>query len=296
MFRAKGGPKGRWITFDPSMRAELVTRLTMENDLRRALERNELEVVYQPIVALEGGDLMGFEALVRWNHPTRGLVKPLEFIGLAEEVNLIIPMGKLIIRKVCDQIREWVAKFADSRPYTINVNLSRRQFRDADLIGFLQRTLQEYGTPRGMLNLEVTESAVMEQSHRKLELLRNIQKTGIKLHIDDFGTGYSSLSCLHQMPLSCLKIDRSFIVTMATKRNYAAVVSAIIQLAHNLGVRVVAEGVETQEQASMLQALECDLGQGYLFSRPISAEAAEAMIANGAVGERLLEERTVRAG
>jgi diguanylate cyclase (GGDEF)-like protein len=283
MFRAKGSDKGQWVSFDQSMRAELVTRLTMETDLRRALERDEFDVVYQPIVELEGGEVKGFEALLRWNHPTQGLVKPADFIGLAEEVNLIIPMGKLVIRRVCAQLREWLEKFPDGRAFTVNVNLSRRQFRDPDLVGFLQRTTAEFRIPQGMLNLEVTESAVMEQNLKEPTLLRLIQNMGIRLHIDDFGTGYSSLSCLHQMPLSCLKIDRSFIVTMTAKRDYAAVVSAIIQLAHNLGVRVVAEGVETKEQATMLQALECDLGQGYLFSRPLSREKAEELIAGWAV-------------
>jgi diguanylate cyclase (GGDEF)-like protein len=283
MFRAKGSDKGQWVSFDQSMRAELVTRLTMETDLRRALERDEFDVVYQPIVELEGGEVKGFEALLRWNHPTQGLVKPADFIGLAEEVNLIIPMGKLVIRRVCAQLREWLEKFPEGRGFTVNVNLSRRQFRDPDLVGFLQRTTTEYRIPRGMLNLEVTESAVMEQNLKEPTLLRLIQNMGIRLHIDDFGTGYSSLSCLHQMPLNCLKIDRSFIVTMTAKRDYAAVVSAIIQLAHNLGVRVVAEGVETKEQATMLQALECDLGQGYLFSRPLSKEKAEELIAGWAV-------------
>ncbi|HVS72222.1 MAG TPA: EAL domain-containing protein [Phycisphaerae bacterium] len=278
MFRAKGSDIGRWVTFDPKMRAELVTRLAMENDLRRAILQDEFEMVYQPIVELEGGQLAGFEALVRWNHPTRGLIGPADFIGLAEEVSLIIPLGKLVLKRVCQQIKEWLGRVGTSKPFTINVNLSRQQLHDGEFISFLRQTLDEHSMPRGVLNLEVTESAVMEQGQREIDLLRQIQEMGIRLHIDDFGTGYSSLSCLHQMPLSCLKLDRSFIVTMTGKRDYAAVVCAIVQLAHNLGVRVVAEGIETKEQATMLQALECDLGQGYLFSKPLSAFAAEELL------------------
>ncbi len=240
---------------------------------------------------MESGKLAGFEALIRWNHPERGLVLPDEFISVAEAVNLVVPIGRQVIKRVCAQLKQWRQKYREAAALTVSVNLSRKQFADTELVAFLAEALAEQGLGTNALVLEVTESAVMEQSQSEMDLLRDIEALGIKVHMDDFGTGYSSLNCLHQMPLSCLKIDRSFIVTMTSRRDYSAVISAIVQLAHNLGVEVVAEGVETREQAIMLQALSCDLAQGYLFSKPLSAEDSEKYMV-----EKLCKEPAAMAG
>jgi diguanylate cyclase (GGDEF)-like protein len=280
MFRAKRAGGGRFIEFDHSMRDAATHRLNLETDLRQAVKREEFFVVYQPIVELESGALRGFEALLRWQHETRGVIMPGEFIPIAEESNLIVPMGQITVEIVCRQIAQWRRSFPNARPFSVSVNVSQKHFNNSDLVSCLSKAVRRHNVSPQCLKVEVTESAVMTNHEEGREIMKHITDLGIELHMDDFGTGYSSLNCLHGLPLHCLKIDRSFIVTMTLKRDYAAVISAIIQLAHNLGMRVVAEGVETREQVIMLQALGCDEGQGFFFSKPVSAEEASKYFKN----------------
>ena len=278
MYRAKATGKGRCVLFDRSMHEHAMARLTLETDLRRGIDRQEFDIVYQPIVSLTTGMVAGFESLVRWNHPKRGLVMPGEFIPLSEETNLIVPLGQWILRRVCRQLAEWRLTHSPMHPVPVSVNLSRKQFGDPELLPLITGLMKEHRLPPEALTLEITESAIMEASDPAEELLQQLRDLHVKIYMDDFGTGYSSLNCLHRMPLSCLKIDRSFIFTMTGRRDYAAVIHAIIQLAHNLGIQVVAEGVETREQVSMLQSLDCDMAQGFYFSVPLDqARAADVM-------------------
>ncbi len=285
MYRAKHSGRGRWARFDRGMHDEALRRLVLENDLRRAIEREELRLMYQPIVSMVGGVLKGFEALVRWHHPERGVINPAEFIGIAEETGLILPLGRWVLRRACAQLREWRNKHGFAEHISMSVNLSRRQFADPSLTDTVAEALQTHGIPADHLCLEITESAIMEDGESSVAILQRLRDSGVHLHMDDFGTGFSSLNCLHSMPMNCLKIDRSFIKTMLHRRDYAAVVNAIIQLAHNLGMAVVAEGVETQEQAALLLALECDFVQGYLFARPLNDADALATIVAAQRGE-----------
>jgi EAL domain-containing protein (putative c-di-GMP-specific phosphodiesterase class I) len=280
MYRAKRGGGARQASFNITMRQSASQRLTLEQDLRLALDRNELFAVYQPVIELETGCLRGFEALVRWNHPTRGLLMPGEFIEIAEDSGLIIPLGKRMLEIVCRQIANWRERYSSFDRLSISVNLSQQHFNDPSLFGFLKSTLQAHKVPPKSLKIEMTESAIMSNLRAGKALMEQIATLGVDLHMDDFGTGYSSLHCLHDLRMQCLKIDRSFIVTLTLKRDYAAIISAIVQLAHNLGMQVVAEGVETREQMVMLQALECDRAQGYLISKPLPAELAETHFSN----------------
>ncbi len=252
--------------------------LTLENDLRRAVKDGELRLHYQPIVSLADAGLIGFEALLRWQHPTRGLLPPSEIIALAEETGLIHPIGHWVIGEACRQLHEWRKNYALAADLTMSVNCSMKQLVDAELVNVIARTLKKFDMPANRLNLEITETAVMEQHEKTHNVLGNLTSLGVKIHMDDFGTGYSSLSCLHSLPLNVLKIDRSFIRSISLRRDYAAVIDAIIALAHNLGIKVVAEGVETADHATMLCALECDMAQGYFFAKPLPVEEAEAYI------------------
>jgi diguanylate cyclase (GGDEF)-like protein len=280
MFRAKRTGGARYVEFDRSMRDAATTRLNIESDLRSALLKgNELVVVYQPIVDLASGVVRRFEALLRWHHETRGLIMPGEFIGIAEESNLIVPICNKVIEDVCRQLAEWRQKYPAAQLCSISVNISQRQFNNTNLVGYLTHMLREHAVPAEALKLEITESAIMNNIQDGCQIMKQLVAMGVELHMDDFGTGYSSLNCLHGLPFQCLKIDRSFIVTMTLKRDYAAVIGAIIQLAHNLGMHVIAEGVETSEQVAMLQALECDMAQGFYFSKPLPAAAAAGYFA-----------------
>lgn len=277
MYRAKEGGKARFEVFDGTMHSHAVALLKLENDLRRAIERNEFQVYYQPIICLETDELFGFEALVRWNHPERGLVSPDTFIPIAEETGLIVDIGRQVLHESCRQMREWHLS-SPGKPLTISVNLSAKQFAQPDLIGQVKMTLEDTGLAAEYVKLEITESVVMKNAEIATAMLMQLCALGVHLSIDDFGTGYSSLSYLHRFPVKTLKIDRSFIGRMGQGGENTEIVRTINTLAQNLGMEVVAEGVETVEQLEQLKSMKCTLGQGYLFSRPLDANAANAYI------------------
>lgn len=277
MYRAKALGKGRLEVFDPTLHDRAMARLQLEIDLRRALERQELQLYYQPIVSLNNGRIAGYEALVRWQHPQRGLVSPVEFIPLAEETGLIMPLGMWVLRQACQQLRAWQQQMPTDPPLTVNVNLSGKQFEQPNLIENIKQVLEETGLNASSLKLEVTESVLVENAAPAVAILKQLRALGIKLAIDDFGTGYSSLSYLHQMPIDTLKIDRSFVQNIDCDPEKIEMIRTIVSLAWNLGMNVVAEGVETKKQMYQLQALRCDYGQGYYFSRPLDADAARAV-------------------
>lgn len=283
MYRAKDNGKARHELFDRTMHTRAVALLKLENDLRRAIEREEFRVHYQPIISLETEALVGFEALARWNHPERGLVPPDEFIPLAEETGLITDIGAWILRESCMQLRQWQSALGRAS-LTMSVNLSGKQLTQTDLIQQVENTLQQTGVNPTCLRLEITESVVMENAELATNTLLQLRKLGVNLSIDDFGTGYSSLSYLHRFPVNTLKIDRSFIGRMAKGDENSEIVRTICTLANNLGMEVVAEGVETREQLEILRSLKCEYGQGYLFSRPVDAEKATALVLESAPG------------
>lgn len=283
MYRAKDNGKARYELFHSTMHTRAVALLTLENDLRRAVEREEFCVHYQPIVSLETEALVGFEALVRWNHPDRGLVPPDEFIPLAEETGLITEIGSWVLRVACAQLRAWQSALG-IESLTMSVNLSGKQLTQSDLIQQIENTLRQTGLDPTWLQLEITESVVMENAELATNTLLQLRKLGVHLSIDDFGTGYSSLSYLHRFPVNTLKIDRSFIGRMAKGDENSEIVRTICTLANNLGMEVVAEGVETSEQLELLRSLKCEYGQGYFFSKPVDAETATALIYDASPG------------
>jgi diguanylate cyclase (GGDEF)-like protein/PAS domain S-box-containing protein len=279
MYRAKSQGKARYEVFDADMRASVMARLQLENDLRHALERGEFRNFYQPIVALVSGEIAGFEALLRWQHPTRGLLAPIEFIPVAEETGLIRELGWWNLREACRQISEWRAGVDAHSHLTMSVNLSAKQFLQPNLVEDIRKLLVELALPPKALKLEITESTVMADPTAAVEMLQQIKSLGIHLAIDDFGTGYSSLSYLHRFPLDTLKIDRSFISGMGDDGEGMEIARTILPMANNLQLDVVAEGVETIQQVAFLKKLQCKYGQGYYFSRPLSAEGTTALLA-----------------
>jgi diguanylate cyclase (GGDEF)-like protein/PAS domain S-box-containing protein len=279
MYRAKSLGKARYEVFDADMRASVMARLQLETDLRHALERGEFRNFYQPIVALVSGEIAGFEALLRWQHPTRGLLGPIEFIPVAEETGLIRELGWWNLREACRQISEWRASLAAHPHLTISVNLSAKQFLQPNLVEDIRKLIGELALPPEALKLEITESTVMADPSAAVEMLQQIKSLGIQLAIDDFGTGYSSLSYLHRFPLDTLKIDRSFISGLGDDGEGMEIARTILPMANNLRLDVVAEGVETIQQVALLKKLQCKYGQGYYFSRPLSAEGTAALLA-----------------
>jgi EAL domain-containing protein (putative c-di-GMP-specific phosphodiesterase class I) len=268
--------------FDGGMAATAMARLELETDLRRAIERGEFRVHYQPIVQLATGMITEAEALVRWEHPQHGLVPPLQFIPLAEETGLIVPIGQWILEEACRQTRAWHTRWPAQQPLVMSVNLSARQFQQPDLLDVVTSALQQSGLAARYLKLEITESVAMRDAQSTIETLRELTHLGVRLALDDFGTGYSSLAYLNQFPIDTLKIDRSFVDKLGDGPEHVAVVRTIIALAKALDLRVTGEGIETTNQAQQLEALGCDLGQGYIFSRPQSREAFGALLAESA--------------
>ena len=278
MYRAKAMGGNRHQLFDSAMYANAVALLEMEGQLRHAVERQEWLVEYQPIVSVKNGNISGLEALVRWLHPHRGLIPPMEFIPVAEETGLIIPMGEFVLRAACQQVKAW--RDAGFPKLWVSVNLSGRQFQDQNLVQKIKQVLQETGLPSDGLRLEVTESIAMRDLAYSIKVLKELKMLGVFVSLDDFGNGYSSLSYLKQFPLKVLKIDRSFIHDIIINQNSEAITTAIIFMARSLNLEVVAEGVETEEQLSFLKSKFCDEVQGYLFSKPLPAMELTNLLKN----------------
>jgi diguanylate cyclase (GGDEF)-like protein/PAS domain S-box-containing protein len=278
MYRAKAGGKDNHAVYHPEMGELSSQRLTLEGDLRRALEREELKVYYQPEVLVETGKIVALEALTRWEHPEWGLLLPAEFAPLAEETRLIIPIGWWMLEEACRQVTEWQKLYPSDPPLAININLSARQFYDPDLVKRVAGVLDETTLDPGSLVLEITEGTAMEEALSTTATLGALKGLGVKLAIDDFGTGYSSLSYLMRFPVDVIKLDRTIVEGLGHDQGDSAIVSATITLAHALGLEVIAEGVETDEVAAELRALGCNFGQGYYWWTPQPAEETAALL------------------
>jgi diguanylate cyclase (GGDEF)-like protein len=276
MYKAKRQGKGCYQVFDHEMYQLIKDRLALENDLQRALERREFINYYQPIVNLKTLQVTGLEALIRWQHPTRGMVAPDQFISCMEETGLIVAVGMMVLKQACEQLYQW--QRAGWPDLTMSVNLSIRQFTAATLLADIDQILIETSIPPASLKLEITESVLMDNTQTALTLTQELKARGIELCVDDFGTGYSSLSYLNQFPIDCLKIDRYFIQNIGTQGHKTEIVQAIVRLGHTLGLTLVAEGIETQAQLNYLQSLECEYGQGYFFSKPLSSEKVPPLL------------------
>jgi EAL domain-containing protein (putative c-di-GMP-specific phosphodiesterase class I) len=252
--------------------------LKTENQLAHAIDFDELRLAYQPIVALPEGRVVGVEALVRWQHPERGLVAPLDFIPIAEDTGLIVPIGNWVLERACRQAGEWRRSMPGAGPLSISVNLSARQLAQPDLPGLVAEVLRDTGVDPGDLHLEITESSLMEDPDAALAAMTELRGLGVRLVLDDFGTGYSSLAYVQRFPIAMLKVDRSFVADLGDDSPGGAIVAAVANMAHGLGVEVVAEGVETEDQAAAVQALGCAYAQGYLYGRPVPAEAMSILL------------------
>ena len=271
MYQAKRRGGNRVEVFGEDIRRRVLDRMDTEHALHGALERSELELHYQPVVRVADGLAVGCEALLRWDHPDQGLVPPTRFISVAEESGLIIPIGAWVLEECCRQVARWEQMGLAGPAASIEVNLSARQVDHPDLVGSVERALRDSGVAPDRVVLEITESALMDDARSALRVLQRLKDLGVSLAIDDFGTGYSSLGYLQQFPLDVLKIDKSFVAGLGTEPGGAEIVAAVVGLAHALGLRVVAEGVETHRQLAALQDLGCDFAQGYLFSPPVPA-------------------------
>jgi PAS domain S-box-containing protein len=278
MYRAKLHGGARCEVFDQAMHEHSVNRLKLETDLRRALEKKEFRIYYQPIIALRTGNISGFEALLRWQRSDNALVSPAEFIGVAEETGLIISIGKWVLRTACEQARQWHLASPRETPLSMSVNISARQFLQDDLVTQIETILQETQVEPTAINLEITESVTMGDAERTIRVVKELKKLGLRFSIDDFGTGYSSLSYLGRFPMDTLKIDRSFVSHLKSNPENREIIRTIIGLARNLGMDVVAEGTETLEEINYLRTLECEFAQGYFFSRPVDSAAAQALL------------------
>ncbi|HEY0075574.1 MAG TPA: EAL domain-containing protein [Abditibacteriaceae bacterium] len=281
MYRAKILGRNRYEVFDRQMHEQAMNRLQMETDLHRGIEQKAFLLHYQPIIDIEARRLNGFEALVRWQRPQRGFTAPGEFLGLAEETGLIVQIDRWVMTEACRQINEWRAQFPNFEDLTVAVNLSSRQFLRRDFLEFVRNMLEETGLPPRYLKMEITESALMENIQTVAAILNELRDLGIRISIDDFGTGYSSLSYLHRLPLNTLKVDRSFISDMETKQENHEIVRAIVTLAHNLHMNVVAEGIETESQLERCRELSCEFAQGHYFSKALTVEDATQLLQSG---------------
>ena len=279
MYRAKAMGKARHEVFLTGMHSRAVAALQLETDLRRALERQEFRLQYQPIVALQSAEVVGFEALLRWEHPERGMVPPLDFVPFAEETGWILPIGEWVLERACRQLAQWQAEVIRPVPLYMAVNLSGKQFSQPDLMDIVQRILRDTGISPNSLQLEMTESVIMENASTVTDRLLQLTALGVRLSLDDFGTGYSSLSYLHRFPLDTLKIDRSFISNMNQGGEHHEIVRTIVALGRSLKMEIVAEGVEKEDQMHDLRTLGCDRGQGYFFARPLDVDAVSALLA-----------------
>ena len=279
LVRAKATAGPRYVLFEPEMSAATLERVELENDLRRALERNQLRLHYQPLVDLATEQVVGLEALIRWQHPTRGLIAPLSFIPLAEDTGLIVPIGRWVIETACRQARQWLDEMPGS-DLVMSVNLSARQFAQPALVDDIREILAATRLPANRLELEITESILLDEGEDSGTTLQALRDLGVRLVLDDFGTGYSSLSYLRRLPLDTIKIDRSFVDGIDSDGTNLPIVQAVIALAHGLGIEVVAEGIETAGQAARLRELVCDRGQGFFYAPPQPPEGVAALLAS----------------
>jgi predicted signal transduction protein with EAL and GGDEF domain len=278
MYRAKRAGKARCEVSDTAMHANAMKRLQLETDLRKALDQGEFRVFYQPIVSVATGKITGFEALTRWQRP-QGIVPPVEFIAVAEETGLIIPMNRQLLREACEHLRSWQAEFPSSPPLTMSVNITPKEFAQSDLASEISKTLEQTGVDPSCLQFEILETLAMGDAEKSGQVLSQLKALGVRLSIDDFGTGYSSLSRLRRIPVDTLKIDRAFIMNMDTDPESHEIVRIIIMLAHNLGLKVVAEETETQTHIDLLKQLNCEMAQGYHFSKPADDQAMLKLLA-----------------
>ena len=292
MYEAKRRGKGRYEVFRHNLSAAAIDRLELEGDLRRALSQGEMGLCYQPKIDLTSGAICGVEALARWEHPRRGAVSPAEFIPIAEATGLIVPLGRWFLHEACRQTQQW--NLARAQPLSVAVNVSPRQFHNGlsplqngetpetaqlELVRDVATALRETGLPPHLLTLEITETVLMERTHESLEVLSALSKLGVQLAIDDFGTGYSSLAYLRTFPFDFLKIDREFVRNINMKEGHSVIVGAIIQLAHTLGLQVIAEGAEVAGEIEILRAFSCDQAQGYFYARPLPPTELEDLLA-----------------
>ncbi|MBX6342555.1 MAG: EAL domain-containing protein, partial [Thermomicrobiaceae bacterium] len=282
LYDAKNQGKNRHAVFDPAMTSRAWERIALEADLRHALERGQLRVHYQPVVDLVGGRIVEVEALVRWQHPERGLLPPADFIPLAEETGLIVPIGQWVLTEAARQVRAWQLAHPTEPPLVLAVNLSVRQFQQPDLVDDIARILAQEGLPPTSLKLELTESAALRDEAQAVATLQALRALGVHLAFDDFGTGYSAVSYLRRFPVDTLKIDRSFVDGLGVDPDDTAIVRGVVAFAKMLNLRVTAEGVETAEQLGELRTVGCDCGQGYYIARPLPAEDLGALLSEGA--------------
>jgi predicted signal transduction protein with EAL and GGDEF domain len=280
MYRAKKNGKNRFVVYSKKMSEGIVNVLAVESDLKRALRAKEFEAYYQPLINLADGTLYGFEALARWCHPKRGVVGPGEFIPVAEDTGLIVELGLQILEDACKTLSRWRAKYPRASALTMAVNISAKQFNEFTLVSEVKKILGNSGLPSDFLKLEITETVVMLDAMGSSIQLNSLKKLGITLSIDDFGTGYSSMSYLQKFPVDQLKIDLSFVRRMEKAPENIEIVRAIVNMAHSLRLRVVAEGIETERQRDLLYSLQCDYGQGYLYSKPLPRKKAEEFLIN----------------
>jgi diguanylate cyclase (GGDEF)-like protein len=278
MYRAKAAGRARYEMFDRAMHTDALARLQLETDLRRAVEQGEFRLHYQPLVSLHTGRITGLEALLRWEHPQRGLVQPSEFIPIAEETGLIVRVGRWVLNEACRQLRAWQEAHPRPEPLTISVNLSVKQFSQPDLIDQLASAIRSSGIAPGCLSVEITEAALIDKGGAATALLGQIKHIGAQIYLDDFGTGYSSLIYLHRLPIDAIKIDRDLVSTMDTDEKNLRLVRTILTFARIIGVRAEAEGISSAEQLRELRSLKCEHGQGYLFSAPIPHDAVDEVL------------------
>jgi EAL domain-containing protein (putative c-di-GMP-specific phosphodiesterase class I) len=280
MYRAKADGKGRFVRFEPGMHVAVMERLELEADLQRAVERGELLLHYQPVVELRDARVIGLEALLRWNHPVRGLIPPGDFIALAEEARLMPQLGRWVLHEACGQAAAWRR---DGSRASIAVNVSGNHLQSGSLAGNVSDALDRSGLPAEALVLEITETVIMSDIEPTIEALRELKDLGVRLAVDDFGTGYSSLQYLRRFPIDILKIDKAFVDDLGGGSDDAALARAIIDLGQSFELAVVAEGIEREEQRARLLELGCDLGQGFLFARPMEPQAVPAVLTGGLV-------------
>ena len=274
MYQAKSSSNARYVVFEPGMHANALERLRLETELRRAVERKEFVVYYQPIVSLHTNSLSGYEALVRWRHPERGVLNPGDFVQMADETGMIVAIDRLVMREACRQMQVWHGQASGHERAFISVNLSHKQMAQPDLVAHVEEVLRDTGLDPGSLKLEITENVIIENPEEAIAMLGRLKALGVRLFIDDFGTGYSSLSYLHRLPIDGLKIDRSFIKNMGEHGENQQIVRTIMLLARDLHIAVIAEGVETDYQLSLIKSMDCEFVQGYIFSKPVDAVQA----------------------